>query len=147
MKIKSARVDNAAIQSDVGVWQDDLPELGDIAVLVRGLNNKQYRLKFEAMVRALPPSKRKNGAVDPIERDRITGVCLQECALLDWRNVEDDDGKPVPYGKDQAKIYLTDPDYTKFRDGVFVAASRVGEVSEEDNAATEKNSEKPSGTL
>lgn len=144
MKIQSAKVDSAAIQSEGGVWQGDLPELGDIEVLVRGLNNKQYRLKFEAMVRALPPNKRKNGAVDPIERDRITGVCLLECNLLGWRNVEDDNGAPVPYSKDQAKVYLTDPDYQKFRDGVFVASSRVGELTEEDNAAMEKNSEKPS---
>src|SRR4051794_20639381 len=63
VKITSAKVDSAAIQSSDGVWQDDLPELGDIAVLVRGINNRHYRLKFEAMVRALPPSKRKNGSV------------------------------------------------------------------------------------
>jgi hypothetical protein len=147
VKITSAKVDNSAIQAEDGVWQGDLPELGDIEVLVRGLNNKQYRLKFEAMVRALPPNKRKNGAVDPIERDRITGVCLLECNLRGWRNVEDDDCVAVPYSKDQAKVYMTDPDYQKFRDGVFVASSRVGEVVAEDDAATEKNSAKPSGTV
>jgi hypothetical protein len=146
MKIKSAKVDNSAIQSLDGVWQGDLPELGDISVLVRGLNNKQYRLLFEAKVRALPPSKRKNGAVDPLERDRITGEAMLEHVLLDWKNVEGDDSALIPYSKDQAKTFLTDPDYQKFRDGVFVAASRVGEVVEEDNWTTEKNSGKPSGT-
>lgn len=144
MKMSAAKIDSAAIESDDGVWQGDLPELGDIKVKVRGLNNKQYRLKFEAMVRALPPSKRKNGAVDPIERDRIIGVCMLEHVLLDWDNVEDPD--PMPYGKDQARIYLTNPDYAKFRDGVFVGASRVGEMIEEDHAATEKNSGAPSAT-
>lgn len=146
MKINSAKVDNSAIQSEEGVWQGDLPELGDIAVLVRGLNNKQYRSKFEAMVRALPPNKRKNGAVDPLERDRLTGLCMLEHVLLDWKNVQDDSGSDMPYSKDQAKVFLTDPDYQKFRDGVFVAASRVGEIAEVEDAATEKNSERPSGT-
>lgn len=146
MKIQSAKVNNAAIQSLDGEWQSDLPELGDIAVRVRGLNNKQYRLKFEAMVRALPPNKRKNGAVDPTERDRITGSCMLEHVLQDWRGVEDETGQPIMYSKDQAAIFLTDPDYQKFRDGVFVAATRVGEITEEDSAVTEKNSEKPSVT-
>lgn len=145
MEISLTKIDNSAIQSTDGVWQDDLPELGDIAVLVRGMNNKQYRLKFEAMVRALPPSKRKNGMVDPLERDRITGVCMLEHVLLDWKNVLMS-GAETPYSKDQARIFLTDPDYSKFRDGVFVAATRVGEMSEEDSAATEKNSARPSGT-
>lgn len=146
MKITAAKINDAAIQSMDGVWQEDLPELGDLAVLVRGLNNKQYRMKFEAMVRALPPSKRKNGNVDPIERDRLIGICMLDHVLLDWKNVEGSDGVAIPYSKDQAKIFLTDPDYQKFRDGVFVAATRVGEAIEEDLASTEKNSEKPSGT-
>lgn len=146
MKITATKIDNAAVQSLDGEWQGDLPELGDIAVLVRGLNNKQYRLLFEAKVRALPPSKRKNGAVDPLERDRITGEAMVEHVLRDWRGLEDDSGNPIPYSKDQAKIFLTDPDYQKFRDGVFVAATRVGEVASEDEAVTEKNSGKPSGT-
>jgi hypothetical protein len=146
MKITAAKINDAAIQSMDGVWQEDLPELGDVAVLVRGLNNKQYRLKFEAMVRALPPSKRKNGVVDPIERDRLLGICMLEHVLLDWKNIEDENGAQVPYSKEQAKVYLTDPDYQKFKDGVFLAATRVGEAIEEDNVATEKNSAKPSGT-
>lgn len=146
MKITSAKVDDAAIQSMDGVWQEDLPELGDIALKVRGLNNKQYRLKFEAMVRALPPGKRKNGNVDPVERDRLIGACMLEHVLLDWKNIEDEAGNPVPYSKEQAKVYLTDPDYQKFRDAVFIAATRVGEVIESDLQATEKNFDQPSGT-
>lgn len=144
MKMNSVKVDNAAIESEEGIWQGDLPELGDIRVKVRGLNNKQYRLKFEAMGRALPPSKRKNGSIDPIERDRLIGICMLEHVLQDWENVEDPD--PVPYSKEQARIYLTDANYQKFRDGVFIAASRVGEMIEEEDAATEKNSSKPSAT-
>lgn len=139
MKISSSKVDSSVIQSEAGVWQDDLPELGDIAVLVRGLNNKQYRLKFEAMVRALPPGKRRNGAVDPTERDRIIGLCMFEHVLLDWKNVEDDQGNAIAYGKEQAKAFLTDPDYQKFREGVFVAATRVGDLAQADEAAIAKN--------
>lgn len=146
MDIKATKVDSAAIQSEDGFWQEDLPELGDIAVKVRGLNNKQYRLKFDAMVRALPPSKRKDGRVDPIERDRIIGICMLEHVLLDWKNVYH--GKDeLPYSKEAAKEFLTNPDFQKFRDGVFVAANRVGEQIDEDTADTEKNSAAPSATI
>ena len=148
MKVSSVKINDAAVQSEEGVWQADLPELGNMRFLVRGLNNKQYRLKFEAMVRALPPSKKKNGAIDPVERDRLTGLCLLEHALLNWDNVEGDvEGELQPYTKELAKLYLTDPDYQKIRDGVFVAASRVGEAVEEDAAGTAKNLKLPSTTL
>lgn len=146
MKITSAKVNSAAIQAAGGEWQDDLPELGDVAVLVRGINNEQYSAKFEAMVAALPPSKRKNGRVRASERSRIMGSCMLEHVLLDWKNVEDAEGKPIPYSKEQAKMFLLDDDWMKFRDAVFVAATRVGEMSEEANAATEKNSAAPSAT-
>lgn len=144
MKLSSLKVNSAAIQK--GRWIDDLPDLGDIRVLVRGLNNPDYRRLQQKMVRALPPNKRRNGAVDPQEMDRITGVCLARHALLDWQNVEDDGGNALPYSKEQAEEFMSNPDYRKFRDGVFIAASQVEEEDEEDNEATEKNSGQPSAT-
>jgi hypothetical protein len=123
-----------------------LPGLGDIEVLVRGTSNPDYRRRMQAMIRALPPSKRLKGVVDPVEMDRIIGTCLCDHVLLDWKNVQTDDGKQVAFSPDAARPFLTDPAYAAFRDGVLAAASSVDEELLEDHQDTEKNSAAPSTT-
>jgi hypothetical protein len=129
-----------------GRWVRDLAGLGDIEVLVRGTSNPDYRRRMQAMIRALPPSKRLKGVVDPVEMDRIIGTCLCDHVLLDWKNVQTDDGKQVAFSPDAARPFLTDPAYAAFRDGVLAAASSVDEELLEDHQDTEKNSAAPSTT-
>lgn len=137
MKMNALKTNAEA--ADSGRWVGDLPGLGDIKVFVRGTNNPDYRRRQQAMFRALPPNKRKKGIIDPVELDRITGVCLLDHALLDWTNVEDDDGKAIPFSKEAAEAFLTDPAYAAFRDGVLVAANTVDEEDGEADEGTEKN--------
>lgn len=144
MKINSFKTNAAAAIE--GRWVNDLPGLGNIEVKVRGTNNPEYRRRLQAMYRALPPTKRKNGVVDPIENDRIIGVCLLNHCLLDWRGLENDDGSPLPYSKEAATPLLTDPNFGAFRDGVFAAASSVDDEEAEADEETEKNSPAPSAT-
>lgn len=147
MKLSSLKVNSDTNQN--GRWVKDLPDLGDIEVFIRSNNNPQYRRHMQALVRALPASKRKKGVVDPLEMDRINGICLAHDALCGdgWRNFQDENGVDIPFDAKTAEKIMLDPDMRKFRDGVFVAASQVDEEDEEDNAATEKNSEKPSVTV
>jgi hypothetical protein len=79
-----------------GRWQKDIPGFGDVELFVRSTNNPDYRRRMQALIRALPPKKRKKGIVDPVEMDRITGICLNDHCLSDWRNVEGDDGEKYP---------------------------------------------------
>jgi hypothetical protein len=137
MKLSGLKTNAAALAG--GVWQRDIVGMGNIEFLVRGTNNPDYRRRMQAMIRALPASKRKGGTVDVVEMDRITGVCLLDHALLDWKNVEDEAGKPIPYSKDQAELYLTDPDYSPFRDGVFIAATSADNEASEGEETTAKN--------
>ncbi len=111
------------------------------------MNNAKYRRLQQSMVRALPPSKRRAGVVDPLEMDRINGICLARHSLSDWRNIEDEAGQPLAFSVEVAEKMLTDPDMKKLRDGVFMAASQVEDEDEEENQATEKNSDQPSGTV
>lgn len=145
MKLSQLKVDAEAAAQ--GCWKRDLPGLGDIEFFVRGTNNPDYRRRFQALIRALPPSKRKNGVVDPVEMDRITGICLLDHSLTDWKNVQDDNGAPIPYSKEQAGVYLLQPDYGAFRDGVLIAAASADDDNREADNVTEKNSSAPSVTI
>ncbi|MCB1499710.1 MAG: hypothetical protein KDK07_07945 [Bauldia sp.] len=144
MKINSLKT-NAAAAAE-GRWVKDLPGLGNIELKVRGTNNPEFRRRQQAMYRALPPAKRNKGVIDPVEQDRILGVCLLDHCLLDWRNVEDETGAPIPFSRAAAEPFLTDPDYSTFRDGVLTAASSVDDEDGEAEAETEKNSSRPSAT-
>jgi hypothetical protein len=130
-----------------GRWVSNLPDLGDIEVFVRSINNPQYRRHQQALVRALPPSKRRSGIVDPLEMDRITSICLAHDALCGdgWRNLQDESGADISFDPKTAEQMMLDPDMRRLRDGVFIAASQVEDENEDDNKATEKNSAKPSG--
>jgi hypothetical protein len=146
MKLSSLKVNSDTNQN--GRWVKDLPDLGDVEVCIRSINNPQYRRHQQALVRALPPNKRRNGMVDPLEMDRINGICLAHDALCGegWRNLQDEDGTDIPFDAKTAEQMMLNPEMRKFREGVFIAASQVDEESEADNKATEKNSEKPSVT-
>lgn len=139
MKLSSLKTNPEA--ANKGRWQKDIPGMGDIEVFVRSTNNPEYRRRLQALIRALPPSKKKNGNVDPVEMDRITGICLLDHSLSDWKNVEGEKpGESIPYSYDQAKEYLTNPEYAAFRDGVLYAAATVEEEEREADEAAEKNS-------
>ncbi|MBN9022168.1 MAG: hypothetical protein J0H08_08765 [Rhizobiales bacterium] len=144
MRMNSLKT-NAAAAAE-GRWVGDLPGLGNIEVKVRGTNTPEYRRRQQAMYRALPPTKRQKGVVDPLEQDRIVGVCLLDHVLLDWKNVEDEEGNTIPFSKGAAEPFLTDPAYAAFRDGVLIAASSVDDEEAAADEDIEGNSSRPSAT-
>ncbi|APX83978.1 hypothetical protein BV511_04135 [Methylorubrum extorquens] len=139
MKLSSLKVDAAAIED--GEWIGNIPEMGDLEVRVRGLNNAKYRRLQTTLIDAVPRAKRQGGRLDPDEQDRITASCLNATVLLDWRGLEGEDGQPVPYSKDLATDLLTKPEFRRFREAVIWAASQVGEeraAADEDDAGNSR---------
>lgn len=138
MKLSALKVDAGAIED--GQWVGNIPEMGDLEVRVRGLNNAKYRRLQARLIDAVPRAKRQGGRLDPEEQDRITATCLRQTVLLDWRGLEGEDGQPVPYSEELASDLLTKPEFRRFREGVIWAASQVGEEQAEADRADEGNS-------
>lgn len=128
MRLSEIQINAAAVEE--GEWIGDLPEMGDLRLKVRGLNNDKYRRLQQRLIEATPRAKRPGGRLDPAEQDRITAKCLTDTVLLDWSGLEGDEG-PIAYSAEMAKTLLTDPQYRRFRDAVIAAASRVEEVEAE----------------
>ena len=40
-----------------GEWVDEIPEMGDLRLLVRGSDNKQWRKRFDALLERVPVAK------------------------------------------------------------------------------------------
>jgi len=142
MDIKKVKVNSEAI--DAGEWVKDLPEMDDLEVRVRGLNNADYENLQQKLILNVPFKRRRRG-MQKEDRERIQNQCLIETVLYDWRNLTDG-GTAVPYSKEAAEKYIADPDYRAFRDAVIYAASIVGESKDEEDDATEKNSDARSAT-
>lgn len=137
MKLSDMKVDVAKVEQ--GGWVDNIPELEGLRLKVRGSGNKDYRKLMGRLVDATPRKQRFGGRLDPVAQDRITSICLRDACLLDWEGLEDEDGKPLPYSKEAADKFLTDPEYAKFREGVIWAASVVAEQEAADIEEDVKN--------
>ena len=137
MNLSSLKIDASAIEQ--GRWIKDLPELGDIQIKTRGTGNADWRRLHQKLVSALPAQARVRGLISPEEQDRIGVELLVETALLDWKNITDDDGVQIPFSKEKAREFLENPDMAKFKSGVQFAAGIVGEEEEAGRDADEKN--------
>lgn len=136
MDLNDLRID-VSRQEDGG-WVDNIPEMGDLRLRVRGLNNASWRKLQATLYNAVPRNKRPGGQVDPDEQDRITGICLRDTCLLDWDGVTQN-GEPVAYSRELANKLLTDPQFRKFREAVIWAAMTVAEQDAADAEDARKN--------
>lgn len=130
MKLNELAVDPE--RQEKGAWVDDIPECGALRLKVRGSQNADWRRMQAKLVDAIPRQKKLGGRIDPDEQDRlITSLLLNTC-LLDWEGLDDEQGNPVPYDKDTARMLLTEPMYRRFREGVQWAANIVAEITDID---------------
>jgi hypothetical protein len=134
MKLSDLQVNAAAIEQ--GVWIDNIPDCGDLRIKTKGINNTAWRRLFASLIRALPKSAKREGA-SPDELDAINTQCLIETCLIEWENLVDDNGVPIPVSA--AKEMLADPKWGRLRDAAFYAASWVADQSDESRKDEEKN--------
>jgi hypothetical protein len=130
MKLSDITLD--AERQENGAWVEEIPELEGVKLLVRGINNSDWRRLQAKLIEAIPRKKRLVGRIDTDEQDRIQSTCLLNACLLDWDGLEEDDGKPIPYSKELARKLLFESSWRKFRDGVVWAANIVAEQTSED---------------
>lgn len=144
MKMSSIAVDPT--KREQGAWVSNIPELPGVRLKVRGSDCAEARRLRASMVEELPRAQRLRARVDLDDMDKINTAILHRVLLLDWEGIEDeqDQPQPIPYSKEQALEYLTDPRFTVFRSGVLWAANVVAEDQEAAKADDVGNSSKSS---
>lgn len=136
MKLSEHRIDPVKLEE--GDWVDNIPDMGDLRLKVRGFGNKAAEAMTRRLNDAVPRKLKVGGRIAPEEQDRIMNTVMRECILLDWANVEDDNG-PVPYSKEMANTLLTDSQHRNFRNAVVWAAMSVAEVRADEQETAAKN--------
>ena len=129
MDVSDLSIDPARVEQ--GEWVGEkygtpIPEMGDLCVKVRGVDNGDWRRMQSKLIGAIPRAKRPGGQIDPDESDRITSILLRDTALLDWENLKQGEAL-LAYSRDLATRFLTEPAYRRFRAAVLWAAQQVGE--------------------
>lgn len=137
MDIKKIKRDSNKISE--GQWVSDIPEAGDLRLLVRGMSSPIVQTLMARKLRAVPKEdKTRDGSPKLEVVTRITTEVLHEAVLLDWDGLTEDD-VPVKYNSALAKEWLTNPDYKEFADCVAWAARAVDSGDAELTQAVEGN--------
>lgn len=113
-----------------GVWKD-VYEFPGVSVKVRSSDYADYQRSFTA---ALRPHRRaiNEGHVDPLLLRRLTSECLVKHVIVEWKGVDDDEGKPLVFTKEVALPMAKDKSFNRFFRAIERAADAVagGEVEE-----------------
>ena len=99
-----------AIKSDMdkvekGAW---VPYAEDIQLCIASINNKAYK---KVRSRLLKPHLRQIRS-QTMTSEEVLDVLKPAAAkflLVDWKNIEDEDGKAIPYSPDKALEFFEDP--------------------------------------
>lgn len=135
MEVKDLKSNSAAIAE--GQWVGDIPDMGNLRVLVRGLSSPAVASARARKERIAPRKDRnRDGSLKTAVALQIAAEVLHESVLLDWDGITNE-GKPVPYDVKLAKQWLTDPDYKDFANAVAWASMVVdrGEADQIDDIA------------
>lgn len=117
-------IENATVVTEGRQWEKDLPDLGDLEVLVAPWENPEFDRMVQKLTRALPPALRPDGVVEPRSWTIILGKAIARTILFDWKNYKLG-GVEKPFDQEYAEAVMTNPKYKPVRDAVITAAKRV----------------------
>lgn len=160
MDLSEVQRDSTAVSA--GQWVDEIPNCGDLRLLVRGLSSPYVVAVRSRLERRVPKSDReRDNTLKTTVALKIFGEVLHEAVLLGWENFtksvpigEGEEGYippgevghpalrkvAIPYNKEDAMTFCTHPDYGPFADAVSWAAMFVDRSSKDMQDELEKNS-------
>jgi hypothetical protein len=130
MRLSDFKTDLKA--EEEGVW---VPYGGGFEVKLGRIGNRRFK---EFMMKKGKPHMRKlsSGSMDLDIADTLMRDAIAETILLDWKGLLDDDGKPIPFSKEEAKKALAIEDFYK---EIFAMAQERELFSLKDDEAAQGN--------
>ena len=61
------------------------------------------------------------------------------CGVIDWDGLENNEGEPLPYSKDQCHKIMFAPNLQRIRDGALWACNMVADLEAAEQEADVKN--------
>jgi hypothetical protein len=136
MKLNSLKADLQ--REEEGDWIE-ITDLPGVSLKVRSITSKAYSMALSTLTQKL---SRRYGQrpIPPEESLKENGKLLARHILLDWKGIDDDDGKtPMPFSPALAEEVLSNPEFRKLANAVVWAANRVADIDDEEVADKAKN--------
>lgn len=112
----------------------DCPEVGfdedsgkAVRLRVRSSFYPPFRLELQQTMMRLRRQYPGEEPIPPRIVDRENGRLYAKHLLVDWENVDDDGGKPLPFDAAIAAELAMDAEHARFRDAIFDCARIVGQ--------------------
>ena len=118
-----------------GVWVD----------FAEGIQLKIARAsnpKYKELLRDFMEPKRKDRREDKLDLEDLATLFIEiraKTILLDWKNIEDNDGKSIPYSSEKAMEFFKDPELKDFYDFVVVVSESANHYKKDLIKDSEKN--------
>lgn len=119
-----------------GVWVDF--SMGIQLKIARARNPK-----YQELLRTLIDPKRVEIREDKISIEGFNDILFQvraKTVLLDWKNIEDNDGKAILYSPEKALEFLKNPELKDFHTFVVAISENADQYKKDLIEASEKNS-------
>lgn len=120
MKLSKIKKDTVAAES--GVWINKV--LDDLDVKICSAGNSKY---LNILRQLMKPYQRSYKSMDDSVFLEIQNKAIAKHILVDWRNLQDDEGNEIPYSEQKAYELLQDPENEEFRK-LIVSLSEESEV-------------------
>jgi len=122
---KLSKIKRDADAAENGVWVNNV--IADICIKVAAANNSKYTQELQRLMKPYQRSYKSMGeSFNDIFND-LQNKAIAKAILVDWKNMDDDAGKPLPYSEVNAYNILKDPENKEFRD-IVIALSEESEV-------------------
>lgn len=98
--------------------------------------------KYQELIRDLMEPKKVKIRDDKISIEDLNDVLLQVRAktiLLDWKNIEDSNGKPILYSSEKALEFFGDPELKDFYEFIVMISENADQYKKSLVADSEKN--------
>ena len=119
-----------------GIW---VPVENGIRFKVASVTTAGYVAAVERALKVCRPVSKK-GVLDEERFVDLVQRATADFLLLDWENVDGEDGKPMRYTPDLGYQFLSDPDYRAIYDYVQIVAQDEGMFRTEEIAASGESS-------
>jgi hypothetical protein len=94
------------VESNTGVWLPPFPGDRSLKILRAGGSNKKFSRAFQ---QAIKPHRRamERGTLDSDVSDALMRDVYSKHIVVDWRNINDAEGNPVPCTPENVKAFFT----------------------------------------
>lgn len=103
-----------------GVWFD----FNGIGLKIARANQPEYAEELKKLSREVLRGRPVEQMTEA-ESTIIMRTAAAKHLLVDWRDLEDDDGRPIKYSVDQALEYFSQPQYADFLKFVIAQANKA----------------------